>query len=67
MILDDVINRAIPIYDKDCPGGKCERDCRLSVDYKKHMRIWLKKQIQEYAKQFAERGSFSDKLNYDKK
>lgn len=57
MSLDDVINRAIPIYDRDCPEGKCEKDCRLSVDYKQRMREWLKKQIHEYAKGYAERVS----------
>lgn len=62
MSLDDVVNRAIPIYDKDCPEGKCERDCRLSVDYKKRMREWLKKQIQDYAVQHV---SFTAKTSIE--
>ena len=55
MALDDIVNRAIPIYDKDCAEGKCERDCRLSIDYKKRMRVWLKEQIKAYGQSFAEK------------
>lgn len=67
-MLDDVINRAIPIYDKDCPEGKCEKDCRLSVDYKKRMRVWLKNQIIAYAEAYsAKKLSHTEGLNYEKK
>lgn len=70
MNIDDVVNRAIPIYDKDCAAGKCERDCRLSIDYKKGMRVWLKKQMLAYAQSYAasEMGrSYVQRLEYDKK
>lgn len=65
MNLDEVVARAIPIYDKDCAEGKCEKDCRLSVDYKQRMRQWLKNKFIEYAE--VEKASFVQKLNYDKK
>jgi hypothetical protein len=62
MTLDQIVERAIPMYDKDCEAGKCEKDCRLSLDYKRRMREWLKKEIVEYAKR-----SYTERLNYDKK
>jgi hypothetical protein len=47
--LDKIVERAIPIYDKDCAAGKCEKDCRLSVDYKMRMRAWLAREIMDFA------------------
>lgn len=64
MSLDKIVERAIPIYPKDCEFGKCEKDCRLSIDYKQRMREWLKKQIIEYAKEYS---SYQDRLNLEKK
>jgi hypothetical protein len=61
MTLTEIVERAIPIYPKDCENGKCEKDCRLSMDYKRRMREWLKKEIENYGK------SYSQRLNYDKK
>lgn len=55
--IDKIVERAIPIYDKDCDAGKCEKDCRLSVDYKKRMRAWLAREIMNFAQShgYAER------------
>lgn len=65
MTLQDVVNRAIPIYDKDCENGKCEKDCRLSVDYKRRMREWLKREIIAYSEE--QKQSYVQRLDYDKK
>lgn len=79
MSLNDVVNRAIPIYPKDCPEGKCEKDCRLSIDYKERMREWLKKQIIAYAEAYHARAishmpvdvdklvSYVERMKYQKK
>lgn len=65
MELDKIIERAIPIYPKDCDSGNCEKDCRLSKDYKMRMRAWLKQQFIQYAE--TQKASFVQRLNYDKK
>lgn len=49
MNIDDVVNKAIPIFDRDChntDGKKCEKDCRITVDWKKMQREALKKRIE---------------------
>lgn len=65
MTLDEIVARAIPMYDKDCEAGKCEKDCRLSLDYKRRMREWLKREIVNYGNE--QKASFVNRLNYDKK
>lgn len=59
MILDEIVNRAVPIHEKDChnaDGKKCGRDCRLTISYKEALREALKKRIIEYGEQKKKEG-----------
>lgn len=59
MDIDFIVNKYIPIYPKDCisaDGKRCEKDCRLTVDFKTLQRASLKKLIIEYGEQKKKEG-----------
>lgn len=67
MDIEFIIQKAIPIHEKDCisaDGKKCERDCRLTVDYKKVQREALRKRLIEYGEFKKQEGREESKKDW---
>lgn len=68
MDIQEMVNKAIPIYDKDCHsagGRKCERDCRNTIEYKEVLRAALHKRITEMAEMKKAEGYAEAKKIYE--